>query len=79
MDIPEIKPMPITHEQFLKWQVAEYNKIVKEAKGYVCTVCKNRRWFAFINASGDFALKPCTCQNVIAAQRAEQTEERGRR
>lgn len=74
MEIPKIKPMPVTHMQFLKWQVAEYNKIVKEAKGYVCTACKNRRWFAFINESGDFALKPCTCQNVIAAQKAEQSE-----
>lgn len=60
-----------THMDFLKWQVAEYNKIVKPANGFVCEVCKNRRYFAYINDSGDFAMKACTCQNVIAANRAE--------
>lgn len=78
MDIPELKPMPITHEQFLQWQVKQYNLTVREAKGYVCNACKNRRWFALINAEGDFALKPCTCQNVIAAKKAEE-QEKGRK
>lgn len=66
MQQPEIKPMPMTHLQFLKWQVIEYNKIVKPANGYVCTACGNRRYFATINAAGDFALRACTCQNIIS-------------
>jgi hypothetical protein len=74
MEIPKINHMPQTHTEFLKWQVIQYNNTFREAKGYVCAACKNRRWFAYINGSGDFALKPCTCQNVIAAQRAEQSE-----
>lgn len=78
MEIPKINHTPQTHTEFLKWQVVQYNNTFREAKGYVCTVCKNRRWFAFINENGDFALKPCTCQNVIATQRAEQSE-RGKR
>ena len=63
-----------THIDFLKWQVAEYNKIEKPANGYVCNECKNRRYFAFINNNGDFALRACTCQNVIA-RRAEESKE----
>lgn len=63
-----------THMDFLKWQVAEYNKLLKPANGFVCEVCKNRRYFAYINDSGDFALKACTCQNVIAQKAEEQRE-----
>ncbi len=72
MDIPKIKPLPITHEQFLRWQVAQYNMIVRPDKsGYNCTACKNRRYFALINEDGDFALRPCTCNNIIAMQIGE--------
>lgn len=74
MDIPKLQEMPSTHIAFLQWQVAEYNKIVKPANGYVCNECKNRRYFAFINSIGDFALRACTCQNVIA-RRAEEGKE----
>ena len=72
--------LPIeTHIDFLKWQVCEYNKVVKPANGFVCDACKNRRYFAFINEAGDFALKACTCQNVIAAKKAEEKEQNGRK
>lgn len=69
MDIPEIKVMPTTHEQFLKWQVIQYNMAKRPDKsGYNCTACKNRRYFALINSEGDFALRPCTCNDYIAKQ-----------
>lgn len=68
-----------THIDFLKWQIAEYNKIVKPANGFVCKACKNRRYFAFIDQAGNFALKACTCQNVIAAKQAEKKEQKGRK
>ncbi len=68
-----------THIDFLKWQIAEYNKIVKPANGFVCDACKNRRYFAFIDQAGNFALKACTCQNVIAAKQAEEKEQKGRK
>lgn len=68
-----------THINFLKWQIAEYNKIVKPANGFVCKACKNRRYFAFIDQAGNFALKACTCQNVIAAKQAEEKEQKGRK
>lgn len=68
-----------THIDFLKWQIAEYNKIVKPANGFVCKACKNRRYFAFIDQAGNFALKACTCQNVIAAKQAEGKEQKGRK
>lgn len=68
-----------THIDFLKWQIAEYNKIVKPANGFVCEACKNRRYFAFIDQAGNFALKACTCQNVIAAKQAEKKEQKGRK
>lgn len=67
------------HIDFLKWQIAEYNKIVKPANGFVCKACKNRRYFAFIDQAGNFALKACTCQNVIAAKQAEEKEQKGRK
>lgn len=67
------------HIDFLKWQIAEYNKIVKPANGFVCKACKNRRYFAFIDQAGNFALKACTCQNVIAAKQAEKKEQKGRK
>lgn len=66
-----ISKMPNTHIDFLKWQVMQYNKIVKvDKEGYNCNACKNRRFFARINSEGDFALRPCTCTNIIASQRA---------
>lgn len=68
-----------THIDFLRWQIAEYNKIVKPANGFVCEACKNRRYFAFIDQAGNFALKACTCQNVIAAKQAEEKEQKGRK
>lgn len=68
-----------THIDFLKWQIAEYNKIVKPANGFVCEACKNRRYFAFIDQAGNFALKACTCQNVIAAKQTEEKEQKGRK
>jgi hypothetical protein len=68
-----------THIDFLKWQVREYNKIVKPANGFVCDACKNRRYFAFIDQAGNFALKACTCQNVIAAKQAEEKAQKGRK
>lgn len=68
-----------THIDFLKWQIAEYNKIVKPANGFVCKACKNRRYFAFIDQAGNFALKACTCQNVIAAKQAEEKEQKGQK
>lgn len=77
MEIPAIKSLPITHEQFLRWQVAQYNLIVKPDKsGYNCTACKNRRYFALINEAGDFALRPCTCNNIIAMQIEEKQEKK---
>ena len=78
METPKIERLPITHKEFLVWQVEQYNKTSRPAKGYVCTVCKNRRYFATINGSGDFALRPCTCQNIIE-QRIEERAEQGRR
>lgn len=72
MEIPEIKHTPTTSIEFTKWQVIQYNKTIREAKGFVCNACKNRRWFAFVNSNGEFALKACTCQNVIAAKREEE-------
>lgn len=74
MEIPEITGMPQTHIDFLKWQVIQYNKLEKPANGYVCNECKNRRYFAFINSNGDFALRACTCQNIIARKAEEQKE-----
>lgn len=71
MEQLEIKVMLTTRLAFLKWQVDEYNKTSRPANGYVCTVCKNRRYFALINNAGDFALRPCTCQNQMAALRRE--------
>lgn len=72
MNIPEIKLMPITHEQFLKWQVIQYNKAERPDKnGYNCEACKNRRYYAMINEHGDFALRPCTCNAYIAKQLEE--------
>lgn len=65
------RKMPTTHIEFLKWQVIQYNRIVKvDKEGYNCTACKNRRFFARINSDGEFALRPCTCTNIIASQRA---------
>ena len=78
---PDIK-FPTTDIAFLKWQVAQYNQIKKENKdGYECSACNNRRFFALINAEGDFALRPCTCNNQIAQIRKEQEENetRGKR
>lgn len=58
-------PSKWTSEQYLKWQVINYNSMVKEPKdGYNCTACKNRGYFAVINYAGDFALRPCTCNNI---------------
>ena len=61
---PKIQGFPTTHEQFQKWQVIQYNSSSREAQGYNCTACKNRGYFARINENGDFALRPCTCNNV---------------
>lgn len=67
---PKLGAMPTTHIDFLKWQVIQYNKIVKPDKeGYNCSVCKNRRYFARINSEGDFALRPCTCTLIINRQK----------
>lgn len=72
---PDIK-FPTTHIAFLKWQVAQYNQIKKENKdGYECSACNNRRFFALINAEGDFALRPCTCSGIIERQRKEAQEQ----
>lgn len=66
-DIPatEGDPTRWTHEQFLKWQIIQYNSSSREPKnGYNCIACRNRGYFAKINYAGDFALRACTCQNV---------------
>ena len=77
MEIPTYKPLPITHEQFLRWQVAQYNLTVRpDNSGYNCSACKNRRYFAMINEAGDFALRPCTCNNLIAQKLKEAEEEK---
>ena len=58
-------PTKWTHEQFLKWQVEEYNKSkVAPKNGYNCVACFNRGYFALINSAGNFALRPCTCLNI---------------
>lgn len=58
-------PANWTNEQFLQWQVAMYNSSSREAKdGYNCEACKNRGFFALINHAGDFALRPCSCNNI---------------
>lgn len=85
MPIPEMVKTPLTHMQFLKWQVYQYNHLEKQNKdGYECTACKNRRFFALINSEGDFALRPCTCNGIIerqrkASQEQEQNDKRKRR
>lgn len=84
MPIPEMVKGNLTHLQFLKWQVVQYNQLHKENReGYECTACKNRRFFALINSEGDFALRPCTCSGIIERQRKEAQEQeeqkRGRR
>lgn len=67
-------PTKWTNEQYLKWQVINYNSIVKEAKdGYNCTACKNRGYFARINENGDFALRACSCNNVRTQYRNAQS------
>lgn len=75
MQLADVKGIPQTHEQFLKWQVLQYNELEKPANGFVCTVCKNRRYFAFINYAGDFALRACTCLALIE-RRGEESKER---
>lgn len=68
----ETVKQPLTHLAFLKWQVLEYNKISKPDKdGFDCTACKNRRYFATIDYAENFALRPCTCNSLIARQRNE--------
>lgn len=58
-------PANWTSEQYLQWQVAMYNSSSREAKdGYNCEACKNRGFFATINHAGDFALRPCSCNNI---------------
>lgn len=58
-------PTTWTSEQYLQWQVMNYNSIEKEPHdGYNCFACKNRGYFAVINSAGDFALRACTCNNV---------------
>lgn len=58
-------PYKWTNEQFMQWQVNEYNSKEREPQdGYNCSACKNRGYFALINYAGDFALRPCTCNNV---------------
>lgn len=70
MDAKVPKALPSNHMDFLKWQVIQYNNIEKiDKEGYNCTVCKNRRFFARINAAGDFALRPCTCTGLILKQK----------
>ena len=64
---PDLKSDPSTwsNEQFMQWQVDTYNSTQREPQdGYNCTACKNRGYFALINAAGDFALRACTCNNV---------------
>lgn len=64
---PVLKSDPSTwsNEQFMQWQVDTYNSTQREPQdGYNCTACKNRGYFALINAAGDFALRACTCNNV---------------
>ena len=61
----KVDPATWSNEQFMQWQVDTYNSTVKEPQdGYNCTACKNRGYFALINAAGDFALRACTCNNV---------------
>lgn len=80
MELPEIKIMPITHEQFLKWQVIEYNKVERPDKiGYSCSACKNRRYYAVINSEGDFALRPCNCNTLITRQLEEKQAKKGKK
>lgn len=65
----------MTHIEFLKWQVTEYNRLKKADKvGYNCTACLNRRYFARIDDAGNFALRECTCNNIIKAQRVTAEE-----
>lgn len=76
MPIPEMVKGNLTHMQFLKWQVVQYNQLHKENReGYECSACYNRRFFALINSEGDFALRPCTCNNIIAQQRRDAMEQ----
>lgn len=66
-EIPKVNgdPSSWSSEDYTKWQVINYNSITKEPQdGYSCTACKNRGYFAVINYNGDFALRPCTCNNV---------------
>ena len=66
-EIPKVNgdPATWTYDQYTRWQVANYNSITKEPKdGYNCTACKNRGYFATLNYAGEFALRPCTCNNV---------------
>lgn len=54
-----------TSDQFLRWQVATYNRSEKVLNSdYNCEACKNRGYFATINYAGDFALRPCSCNNI---------------
>lgn len=65
--LPKIESDPAswTNEQYLKWQVAIYNCSSRDTKdGYNCMVCQNRGYFAYINYAGDFALRPCSCNNI---------------
>lgn len=74
-ELPKITSDPTswTSEQYTKWQVAIYNSTAKEAQdGYNCDACKNRGFFARINETGDFALRPCTCNNVRTQMRNAQ-------
>lgn len=58
-------PTAWTSEQYTKWQITNYNSIQREPKdGYNCIACKNRGFFAVLNYAGDFALRPCTCNNA---------------
>lgn len=66
-EIPKIKSDPASWSsmQYTQWQVDNYNSIEKPVTdGYSCTACKNRGYFALINSEGDFALRPCTCNNI---------------
>lgn len=66
-EIPKINgdPSAWTSDQYTKWQVANYNSISRAPQnGYDCIACKNRGYFATINSAGDFALRPCTCNNI---------------
>ena len=66
-EVPKVNGDPTTwnSSQYLKWQVDNYNSIEKPVTdGYNCAACKNRGYFALINSEGDFALRPCSCNNV---------------